>query len=864
MMRRLNQPRRDAKVRRDRLAISAYLRAPLRWVRTLGPAAAILGACGSVNPDPGGDPPPDEPTLTTDTDISDTDIDTDTDFTGTLPTDIFTDGGDTVTVTIDDRDTLERTYVITSTHAFRDGLPASGEVTVVEEPGQIVLRSGHDLFDALFALSIQEVRDNAVSSITDGAFDNGNAVPCDCFETGEKWKYVWTRDTAYAVDLSLAFLDPTRSANSLRFKLSDRKASAGGGSPQIVQDTGSGGSWPISSDRVTWTFGAREVLKFLQGQARTDFRDDAYTALVNTLEMDRLYVWDDEDGLYRGEQSFLDWREQTYPTWTADDVTSIASSKALSTNVAHWHALDTAAEWAAEVGDGVNEARYRGWGDDLKSAIEGLWMPDEGQYATFKGGDFDPSVLRKFDWLGASLAALYIGHGEEIVDSYPQGAFGPPVYWPQQPEIAIYHNRGSWPFVTAYGLRAAAAVGNDAVVDSGIDALYRGAALNLSNMENFDLLTGANWQDDGAFSGPVVNSRRQLWSVAGYASMVVRTVFGMEASEQGLRFSPFVTERLRREMFGNVDEISLYNLPYRGTTLDVTLSLPADPGGPMTGTTDWSTGGEVAIDLTETASAAMTEIVDDGDFEKIWSPREPNLTALEDNGGLLQLSFDDAGEAGVTFEVFRNGASVASGLTGPTWTDPDSADWSATHCYAVASVFSNGHTSQHSPAMCWWGDAYERIMTIDASAFVASGGVYNDAHGRWHYDQWGAPSDTLEVPALVAPVSGDVWIQLVYGNGAGPISTGITAAVKWVSIEDAYGVVAEGPIVMPQTGDWALWRDSTLLRANLQAGTSYRILIADGINMTYLEHFAPYTGGNGGGLDTYNAVNISEIKVLQR
>ncbi len=859
------QPQRFAKVRRGGGAISAYLGAPLRWARALRPTAVFaIAACGSVTPAPDGDPPPTETTTTTTTTTTDP---TTTDPTSLPATDTFTEGSDTVVVTIQDRDSLERTYTITSTHPMRDGIPASGEVTVTEEPNQIVLRSGHDLFDALFALSIQEVRDNAVSSITDGAFDNGNPVPCECFETGELWKYVWTRDTAYAVDLSLAFLDPTRSANSLRFKLSDRKASAGGGSPQIVQDTGSGGSWPVSSDRVAWTLGAREVLKFLEGQERTDFRDDAYAALMNTLEQDRLYVWDSEDGLYRGEQSFLDWREQTYATWTAGDVTQIAASKALSTNVAHWHALDTAAEWAAEVGDAANEARYRGWADDLSAAIEGLWMADEAQYATFKGGDFDPSLLRKFDWLGASLAALHIGHAAEIVESYPQGAFGPPVYWPQQPLIPIYHNRGSWPFVTAYGLRAAALAGNDAVVDSGIAAMYRGSALNLSNMENFDLLSGANYKDDGIYSGPVVNSRRQLWSVAGYASMVVRTIFGMQASEQGLVFTPFVTAKLRNEMFVNVDEISLYNLSYRGELIDVSLGLPAVDGattGSLTADSGLVTTGPVALGLSQGSTGTMTEIVDDGDFEKIWSPTEPNLTAIEDDGGLLRLVFDDGGEAGVTFEIFRNGESVASGLSGPTWTDPNSGDWSVTHCYSVASVFSNGHASQHSPPRCWWDLTFDRITTIDASAFVAVGGVYDNTHGRWHYDQWGGPTDTLEVPAFVPTVSGDVWIQLVYGNGSGPISTGITTAVKWVTVEDGNGVVAEGPVVMPQTGDWALWRDSTLVRAILQAGTSYRILISDGTNMSYLAHFEPYTGGNGGGSEVYNAVNIAELKVLRR
>ena len=44
----------------------------------------------------------------------------------------------------------------------------------------------------------------------------------------------------------------------------------------------------------------------------------AYTAISNTIESDRLAAYDDRDGLYRGETSFLDWREQTYPDWMKD------------------------------------------------------------------------------------------------------------------------------------------------------------------------------------------------------------------------------------------------------------------------------------------------------------------------------------------------------------------------------------------------------------------------------------------------------------------------------------------------------------------------------------------------------------------
>ena len=67
--------------------------------------------------------------------------------------------------------------------------------------------------------------------------------------------------------------------NSLLFKLSGwragvTKAPQVAGTPdglQIVQDTGSGGSWPVSTDRITWAFAAEEVLKTLPANERAAF-----------------------------------------------------------------------------------------------------------------------------------------------------------------------------------------------------------------------------------------------------------------------------------------------------------------------------------------------------------------------------------------------------------------------------------------------------------------------------------------------------------------------------------------------------------------------------------------------------------------
>ncbi|MGI6393349.1 MAG: hypothetical protein ACOX2F_01230 [bacterium] len=164
-----------------------------------------------------------------------------------------------------------RTYTLSTTASLRDDFPPSKKRVVSEKGGNMILRSGNTMFDALFAMSLEEVEQNSVSKISDWSFNNGNPVDCNCFETGELWNYVWTRDTSYAVDLGLALIDPERAKNSLLFKISEKKDSVGGGNLQIIQDTGSGGSWPVSTDRVSWVLGAIETLKYLDESSYSNF-----------------------------------------------------------------------------------------------------------------------------------------------------------------------------------------------------------------------------------------------------------------------------------------------------------------------------------------------------------------------------------------------------------------------------------------------------------------------------------------------------------------------------------------------------------------------------------------------------------------
>ncbi|HKI68559.1 MAG TPA: hypothetical protein VKA67_03155, partial [Verrucomicrobiae bacterium] len=263
-----------------------------------------------------------------------------------------------------------RSYELSTTAKLRDNQPADKRVEIKEVADHATVRSGNVLFDGLYALAVQEAIQNSVNQIKDYAYNHDQPIRLKAFQTGIVWTYVWTRDSAYSCRLALGGFDPERAMTSLLFKTSVLKPSVTGGfQHQIIQDTGSGGSYPISSDRIVWILGADATLKFLPEPRQKEFLSKVYQILHDTLEEDRRLIFDPADGLYRGEQSFLDWREQTYPMWTKDNVMAIGMSKALSVNAADYFALVTASKYAGKLGYHDDEARYAKWAKALKKAI---------------------------------------------------------------------------------------------------------------------------------------------------------------------------------------------------------------------------------------------------------------------------------------------------------------------------------------------------------------------------------------------------------------------------------------------------------------------------------------------------------------
>ncbi len=663
-------------------------------------------------------------------------------------------------------------------------------------------QTGSPMFDALFALAQHEMDADRVDAIRDPSFNNGKPVPCECFETGERWPYVWTRDVSFAADLALARLDPKRTRQSLQFKLSTARD---GRTPGlfVAQDTGSGGSWPISSDRVVWFLAARHLLD------DTAFSQQVWEALQGTLAQDRAMVFDERMGLYRGETSFLDWREQTYPDWTRQDVRFIGESFALSTNVLHYQALRLAEKMARQVGD-ERATQYADWAGALAHQIDArFWREDAGQYMSYIGEAAHPVPYAKYDLLATSLGVLAdvfpAERARRALASYPAVEGGSPVVWPQEAQQPIYHNRAVWPFVSAYSLRAARKVGDAARIQREIESLMRGSALAGSNMENYEMRRLAVHVDEGALSGPVVNSPRQLWSVAGYLSMVLEGVFGVEADGT---VAPKLPVALVPQLFGKGSTIELNDGSNR-----YVLKRPRKLDGDLLVAKKTTRKNDVVTVQLETvrAPAAMPAPVLAADNPNGFAPATPTAPQPVKRGKSFNVAIPD------DQVLWLNGQAVAA--TG----SHTFADTGRQQCLSLTRR-TGGLESLHSPMTC-----------VGPQQRVAGSSQWN----------WKAPQN------------GRVRVRLQYDNRNGPINTGVTAAVKQLVVQCPGQPVQRATVVMPHS---VALQDSTAAEFTVGKGAC-RFSLEQGFNMSALTHFAPYNGGKGGKTGMLNTAKVSALLV---
>lgn len=644
------------------------------------------------------------------------------------------------------------------------------------------LHSDSVLIDAIYKMSLEELTEDISSHGT--------------FDAGALWPGPWTRDVSYSTLLSLAIVDPLQAETTLL-----RKVKRG----RIVQDTGTGGSWPVSSDRECWAIAAWEIYAVTGNRA---WLEKSAVIIKNSMADDEQVVIDHATGLAHGETSFMDWREQTYPRWMQP--ADIYTSEALSTNAVFYRVFRILAAMDRELGCNTRDDNPQAWdrkADRIRSSVNALfWRSKAGLYGEYRYGRIWQSLSPRTDALGEALSILFDlaspTQQQDILKQQPLMPYGVPTVYPETPGIPPYHNRSIWPFVQSFYNLAAAKNADLPLLAYGLGSIYRSSALFLTNKENFVA-------DTGSPIGTVVNSDRQLWSVAGNLAMVYRVFFGMAFTPVGVVVSPVIPES-----FGGTYQLS--NFRYRNAVLTITVHGFGDgvlksrmDGTIFHGAIPTNIAGRHRIDI-EMNGHGVESPVSNSITETMHEETAPQTPVPTVQGG--QLTWPGT-QGAVQYGVYRDATEMlltakhalpTSGIPAEVELQVDAIGTSGFRSFLSEPVHS-GHSALVFPVSDA-GDEHKkpRFVMIDRAGVTG-----------------------LSIPVDV-PSEGTYSISFRYANGNGPINTGSECAVRTLFIDG----IKIGPIVLPQrgAGAWNNWGESTREIVHLKAGkhnVSLRLLAAD-------------------------------------
>jgi hypothetical protein len=642
-------------------------------------------------------------------------------------------------------------------------------------------RSSHVLTDALYNLSLEEMV---------------RAVEKDStLRTGKSWAGVWTRDVSYSIILSMAILQHKVAQYSLMRKVKDGV---------IIQDTGTGGAYPISTDRMIWAVAAWEIYK-VHGERK--WLETIYPIIKKSLEADLANAIDPNTGLAKGESSFLDWREQTYPDWMQP--ADIFESQCLGTNAVHYQANTILSLMAEALNDKATAEKHRLIAATINQGInKHLWIADKKYYGQFLYGRNFDILSPKSEALGEALCVLYditdSKRQKEVVASVPLNGFGVPCIYPQIPNIPPYHNNAVWPFVQSYWALAAAKAGNENAVLHSIASITRPAALFLTNKENFVA-------SSGDYASTQINSDNMLWSLSGNIAMIYKVLFGMQFETNGLVFKPFVPEILNGTR-------TLKNFTYRGATLDITMNGFGNSIKSITMDGKQLKGAQVAPSLQGRHDVTITLANNKigGTINVLPEQVAPQTPVVISNGS--SVSWNNIGDLH-TYKVIANGKVVSTQRdTVYVFKEGDF------HEVQVIAVDKLGYESFASEPLMITPDRNVLKLEAEKSAshlenkyqgFSGDGYVKTDINGH----------KTIHFKLAVAE-GGTYAIDFRYANGNGPVNTENKCAIRALLVDDK----RISTIVLPQRGkeEWSDWGYTNSVTTNLPSGDHKITLTYDG------------------------------------
>ena len=619
-----------------------------------------------------------------------------------------------------------------------------------------------------------------------------NAVePDTTLRTGKEGGGVWTRDVSYSIILSMAALQPEASMISLMKKVNPEG--------QIIQDTGSGGAWPISTDRMIWVLAAYEIYKVTGDK---EWLRKVYPIAERSIAKDDANVVG-ENGLIKGETSFIDWREQSYPRWM--QTVDISQSEAMNTNVLYAAALDAMGEMAADLGKKKEANAYFARAKALAKTIEDTFAIDgEGFWGMYTYGRDNKILNPRAETLGSALAILYDVASPQrqkaMSEGHPTTPYGPPVFYPQIPDMPNYHNNALWPFVASYWTLAQAKAKNEEGVMEGFGSIVRPAALFATNKENLNLDNGDIFTE--------LNSSNMLWSLSGNLALTQQILFGIHFEKDGLKLAPFVPKALEGTR-------TLSNFPYRDARLNITVEGFGSKVASMTLNGKKVNPDQVIPAKKLKGECNITIVMDNQPIPAMALNRVPNKkapltpTAWIEEGALRWNPIEYIGE----YAVLKDGREVARTHT-TSWPLTEIGEW---QIVGIAADGTPGFASEPRS-----NRPQSRVKPTRLQSSLSSGEVSYalaqpiagfTGEGFAETDMKGSPVEfKVDIPS-----DATYSLRVVYANGNGPVNTENKAAIRSLMIDGK----KVGTIVMPQRGvaNWNDWGDSNIVKVHLSAGS---------------------------------------------
>ncbi|WP_226915623.1 carbohydrate-binding protein [Hymenobacter siberiensis] len=334
-------------------------------------------------------------------------------------------------------------------------------------------------------------------------------------------------------------------------------------------------------------------------------------------------------------------------------------------------------------------------------------------------------------------------------------------------------------------------------------AIYRPAALFLTNKENFVARTGD-------YAGTQINSSNMLWSLLGSLGLVYKVLFGLRYEGERLVFRPFVPQAFQGAR-------RLTGFKYRKAVLDVEMmgfgnaikSITLDGQPLVDAAVPASLSGRHAVKIVLSSEVPVVQPVNR--VVDAVAPETPTVTYRD--GKLHWEPIDGAN----FYLILRNGKVVGDSDTADDavldyFSVPDLAGY---HEYQVIARTRAGLQSFASEPLAVGPGLFTHENQLETLAPKATQ-PYKGYAGKGFIEISTTKNPALTIPVTV-PETGLYALDFRYANGNGPINTNNQCAIRTLR----RGPALLGTVVLPQRGvqEWSSWGFSNPILVRLEKGT---------------------------------------------